>query len=119
VGADIASHRLFHGGQAALLPENPRIRFAPILSSSEQRIPAEAGAGPPRGVIGPRRGDIQVERQRPRAAVRDQRTRRHDLQFPIFLERAAVLAMHALHIDDPTLESNHDGMRAIVRGQLG
>ena len=26
---------------------------------------------------------------------------------------------HALHLDDPTLESNHDCMRAVVRAQLG
>jgi hypothetical protein len=47
------------------------------------------------GVVRPRGGQIQVEGQRPRAAVGDQRARHRDLAIADLAERAAVLPLHA------------------------
>jgi len=68
-------------------------RHAPLLAKGLRR--GNARRRPPIRIARPRRGQIQLEGQRPDAAVRDQGTRHGDLTIADLAERATILPLHA------------------------
>ena len=68
-----------------------RQRDAPLLAKAHGR--RNAGGGTARGIVGPRRRQIEVEGERPGAAVGDQGTRHRHLAVADLPERAAGTAV--------------------------
>ena len=95
------------GDRKAGLQDSPHLgqRDAPLLAKPDGG--REAGHGAPRGIVGPRRGHVQVERQRPGAAIGDQRAQHGDLAIAHLPERAAVPAAARRATACPAWESRY------------